>query len=68
MIDLGKVLGYSKDCLQSRSLMRAVILDLYPGQTREMNVLLDVYESGVPREIEVLGQSQILSMLLMYKE
>lgn len=32
MIDLGKVLGYSKDCLQSRSLMRAVILDLDPGQ------------------------------------
>ena len=55
MIDLGKVLGYSKDCLQSRSLMRAVILDLYPGQTREMNVLLDVYESGVPREIRSAG-------------
>ena len=55
MIDLGKVIGYSKDCLQSRSLMRAVILDLYPGQTREMNVLLDVYESGVPREIRSAG-------------
>lgn len=55
MIDLGKVIGYSKDCLQSRSLMRAVILDLYPGQTREMNVLLDVYESGVPREIRTAG-------------
>lgn len=55
MIDLSKVIGYSKDCLQSRSLMRAVILDLYPGQTREMNVLLDVYESGVPREIRSAG-------------
>ncbi|MGF0019915.1 leucine-rich repeat domain-containing protein [Sporofaciens sp. SGI.106] len=55
MIDLSKVIGYSKDCLQSRSLMRAVILDLYPGQTREMNVLLDVYESGVPREIRRAG-------------
>ena len=55
MIDLSKVIGYSKDCLQSRSLMRAVILDLYPWQTREMNVLLDVYESGVPREIRSAG-------------
>ena len=55
MIDLSKVIGYSKDCLQSRSLMRAVILDLYPGQTREMNVLLDIYESGVPREIRNTG-------------
>ena len=55
MIDLSKVIGYSKDCLQSRALMRAVILDLYPGQTREMNVLLDVYESGIPREIRSAG-------------
>ena len=55
MIELSKVIGYSKDCLQCRSLMRAVILDLYPGQTREMNVLLDVYESGVPREIRSAG-------------
>lgn len=55
MIDLGKVIGYSRDCMQSRALMRAVILDLYPGQTREMNVLLDVYESGIPREIRRAG-------------
>ncbi len=55
VIDLAKVIGYSKDCLQSRSLMRAVMLDLYPGQTREMNVLLDVFESGIPREIRIAG-------------
>ncbi len=35
--------------------MRAVILDLYPGATREMNVLLDAQESGVPREIKNAG-------------
>ena len=36
-------------------LTEPVILDLYPWQTREMNVLLDVYESGVPREIRSAG-------------
>ena len=51
-IDLSKVIGYSKDSLQSRVLMRSIMLDLYPGKTREMNVLLDVYESGVPRKIK----------------
>lgn len=54
-IDLSKVIGYSRDCLQSRTLMRSIILDLYPGKTREMNVLLDVYESGVPRKIKIDG-------------
>ena len=51
-IDLSKVIGYSRNSLQSRALMRSIILDLYPGKTREMNVLLDVYESGVPRKIK----------------
>lgn len=51
-IDLLKVIGYSRDSLQSRALMRSIMLDLYPGKTREMNVLLDVYESGVPRKIK----------------
>jgi hypothetical protein len=54
-IDLSKVVGYSKDCLQSRALMRAIISDLYPNETREMNVLLDIYESGVPKEIKNMG-------------
>jgi hypothetical protein len=54
-IDLSKVIAYSKDSLQSRALMRAIMLDLYPGKTREMNVLLDVYESGVPRQIKKDG-------------
>ena len=51
-IDLAKVLAYSKDCLQNRAQMRAIMMDMYPGKTREMNVLLDVYESGVPRKIK----------------
>jgi len=55
-IDLSRVIGYSRDSLQSRALMRAIMLDLYPGQTLEMNVLLDVYESGIPRKIKNNGK------------
>lgn len=55
-IELNRVIEYSKDCLRSRALMRAVILDLYPGATREMNVLLDVFESGVPDKIRRDGK------------
>ena len=58
-IDLRRVLSYSKDCMQSRALMRAVILDLYPASTREMNVLLAVYESGIPKEIKSHAYTQI---------
>ena len=51
-IDLTKVLEYSKDCLQNRAQMRSIMMDMYPGMTRDMNILLDVYESGVPRKIK----------------
>lgn len=51
-IDLSKVIGYSRDSLQSRALMRSIMLDLYPGKTRKMNILLSVYERGVPRKIK----------------
>ena len=55
-IDLSKVIGYSKDSLQSRALMRSIMLDLYPDDTLEMNVLLDVFESGVPKVIKSAGR------------
>lgn len=55
-INLKHVLSYSKDSLQSRAQMRAIMQDLYPGKTLEMNTLLDVYESGVPREIRNTGK------------
>lgn len=54
-IDLSKVVGYSKDSLKSRTLMRSIMQDLFPDKTREMNILLSVYESGVPKEIRNNG-------------
>lgn len=55
-IDLSKVIAYSKECLQSRAQMRSIMMDLYPGKTRDMNLLLAVYESGVPRKIRNEGK------------
>ena len=55
-IDLAKVLRYSAECLQSRAQMRAIMMDMYPGKTRDMNVLLSVYESGIPNKIKNDGQ------------
>lgn len=52
IINLSEVINYSKDSLQSRALMRSIMLDLYPGKTREMNILLNVYESGIPKIIK----------------
>lgn len=52
IINLSKVISYSKDALQSRAHMRAIMCDLYPGNTQEMNILLSVYESGIPKKIK----------------
>ncbi|MBQ9438697.1 MAG: leucine-rich repeat protein [Lachnospiraceae bacterium] len=54
-IDLGKVLEYSDECLRSRSKLRSVMSDMYPGKTLEMNVLLAVYDSGIPKELKKRG-------------
>lgn len=54
-IDLSKVIAYSQDSLKSRSSMRSIMRELYPGHTREMNLLLNVYESGIPRKIKKEG-------------
>lgn len=54
-IDLSRVIGYSRDSLQSRALMRSIMFDLYPSKIREINILLNVYESGVPRKIKLDG-------------
>ncbi len=55
-IDLEKVCSYSKDGVLNRTLLRSIILDLYPDETLEMNVLLSVYESGVTQTIKRAGR------------
>ena len=54
-IDLKRVLQHSPDSLQSRANLRSIMKDLYPDKVREINVLLSIYESGIPREIRNKG-------------
>ena len=51
-IDLSKVIGYSKDSLKSRTLMRAIMEDLLPDKTRKMNVLLRMYSYAGTESLE----------------
>ena len=55
-IDLAKVLAYSNGGMQSRTQMRSIMMDMYPGKTRDINVLLSVYESGIPKKIKNDGK------------
>ena len=54
-IDLLEVIKCLDGKRQSRALMRSIMQDLYPGKNREMNTLLDVYESGIPQRIKEAG-------------
>ena len=51
-IDLTKILAYSPDCLQNRAQLRSIMMDMYPGKTRDMNLILAVYDSGIPSKIK----------------
>ena len=55
-IDLAKVLAYSNGGMQSRTQMRSIMMDMYPGKTKDINVLLSVYESGIPEKIKKDGK------------
>ena len=50
-INLLEVIKYNKKCLQDKTLLRNIISDKYPQNVREMNVLLNVYDIGVLRDI-----------------
>lgn len=54
-IELAKIIEYSDDSLKSRALMRSIMLDFYPNNIKEINILLDVYESGIPQKIKHKG-------------
>lgn len=54
-IKLEKVLSISEDCLHSRARLKGLMRDLYPQEKREINTLLDVFESGIPSRIAKQG-------------
>lgn len=47
-IDLRRVFQVSEDCLKSRVKLKGILRDLYPENKRDINVLLSVFESGIP--------------------
>ncbi len=47
-IDLERVLNASNDCINSATRLKGLMRDLYPEEKREINVLLNVYDSGIP--------------------
>ena len=50
-VDLEKVLKSSPDAMKSRTNLKSVLKDLYPEEKRDINILLDVFESGAPSKI-----------------
>jgi len=54
-INLFEVIQYNKNCLKDRKLLCNIIKDKYPNKTLEMNVLLNVYDIGVLRDIARKG-------------
>jgi len=52
MIDLKTVLREHPGCLTSRARFKSVLLDLYPGEKRAVNVLTSLYESGAAEKIK----------------
>lgn len=66
MLDIKDIISTHPNCLQSRASLRAILLDIYPGKGREINVILAVYEDGIAKNIKNDGDvsdSRILSYL-----
>lgn len=51
-MDLKQILQNPRVNLQNRASLRAVLQDVYPGEKRKINTLLDVYESGIAKAIK----------------
>lgn len=54
-IELRKVLSVADDCLQSRARLKGIMRDLYPEEKRDVNILLNAFESGIPSRIAKQG-------------
>ena len=50
-INLSKALSYVGE-VKNRAQLRSVLLDMYPGSIQDINILLNIYESGIPDEIK----------------
>ena len=52
MIKFNSILQMNSDFLDDRSKLKAVLLDLYPTEKRMINLLLILYDYGIPEELK----------------
>lgn len=51
-IDIKRVLDAGYECLKDERRLRATMNDLYPEQTRDRNLLMNVFSSGIVNELQ----------------
>ena len=51
-INLSKVLSLSKEGLQNRNILKSLLNDLYPTERKDINLILSVYDCGIPQMID----------------
>lgn len=59
MIKFNSILQMNSDFLDDRSKLKAVLLDLYPTEKRMINLLLILYDYGVPEELKQAPNSRL---------
>lgn len=55
MKDLNEDLIVCEDTLINRNRLKALLSDLYPKNKRDINILLNIYDSGIPADIYERG-------------
>ena len=52
-VSLSKVMGAINGRCENRAKLKAVMLDLYPTEIKDINILLSVYETGIPDKLKI---------------
>ncbi len=50
-IDLSRALNYAGNDIKNRAHLKAILSDMYPDDIQDINVILMLYESGIPAQI-----------------
>lgn len=58
-IDLSKVIEYSEECIKNPTLMKSIMMDMYPNEKLEINILVTIQSSGI---IEGFRKMDFISM------
>lgn len=53
-IDLKRVIEYSNESLRNPALMKSIMMDMYPNDKLEINILLTIKDSGIIEEVAMM--------------